>query len=72
IRHFFQLLLLVEWGRQYAFPASKYSIDPLLAVVQRNYLYGTVIEKAGKKNIRVTGICKHTWLNFFFHFPHAG
>lgn len=47
-----------EWGWQYAFPASKRSVDPRSNVVRRHHLDEAVLQRAVKEAIRAAGIIK--------------
>jgi integrase len=48
-----------EWGWQYAFPASKISIDPRTGERRRHHIDETVLQKAVKSAILQAQIAKH-------------
>ncbi len=47
-----------EWGWQYAFPASKRSVDPRSEEIRRHHLAETALQHAVKNAIRRAGITK--------------
>ena len=47
-----------EWGWQYAFPASARSVDPRSGEVHRHHLDETVLQRAVKRAVRISGIAK--------------
>lgn len=47
-----------EWGWQYVFPASARSVDPLSGEVHRHHLDETVLQRAVKRAVRISGIAK--------------
>ena len=47
-----------EWGWQYAFPASKLSVDPRSGKKRRHHIDETILQKAVKAAIRQAGIAK--------------
>jgi len=58
-----------EWGWQYVFPASGFSVDPRSGVTRRHHLYETSVQKAIAKAAREAGIVKlcgpHTFRHSF-------
>jgi integrase len=47
-----------EWGWQYAFPASRRSIDPRARVERRHHASPEVLQRAIKNAVRSAGIAK--------------
>lgn len=47
-----------EWGWQYVFPASARSVDPRSGEVHRHHLDETVLQRAVKRAVRISGIAK--------------
>lgn len=56
-----------EWGWQYAFPASKRSIDPRAGEERRHHLHETVLQYAVKRAVRQAGIDKPGSCHTFRH-----
>jgi integron integrase len=56
-----------EWGWQYVFPASQFSVDPRSGVTRRHHLYETSVQKAVSKAAREAGIVKPCGPHTFRH-----
>ena len=56
-----------EWGWQYVFPASKRSKDPRTGKERRHHIAETVLQKAVKGALRLTGITKNASCHTFRH-----
>lgn len=56
-----------EWGWQYVFPASKRSKDPRTGKERRHHIAETVLQKAVKSALRLTGITKNASCHTFRH-----
>jgi len=56
-----------EWGWQYVFPASQFSIDPRSGVKQRHHLDESAMQRAVHDAIRKAGIHKHASCHTFRH-----
>ncbi|MGH8651136.1 MAG: tyrosine-type recombinase/integrase, partial [Gammaproteobacteria bacterium] len=56
-----------EWYWQYAFPASKRSIDPRSGVERRHHLDPTVLQRAVKQAVRLAGLTKPGSCHSFRH-----
>lgn len=56
-----------EWGWQYVFPASQFSVDPRSGVSRRHHLYETSVQKAVAKAAREAGIVKPCGPHTFRH-----
>ncbi len=56
-----------EWGWQYVFPASKRSRDPRTGKERRHHIAETVLQKAVKNALRLTGITKNASCHTFRH-----
>jgi integron integrase len=56
-----------EWGWQYVFPASQFSVDPRSGVSRRHHLYETSVQKAVAKAGREAGIVKPCGPHTFRH-----
>jgi integron integrase len=56
-----------EWGWQYVFPASQFSVDPRSGVTRRHHLYETSVQKAVAKAAREAGIVKPCGPHTFRH-----
>lgn len=56
-----------EWGWQYVFPASKFSVDPRSGVTRRHHLYETSVQKAVARAAREAGIVKPCGPHTFRH-----
>ena len=57
----------LEWGWQYAFPASKRSPDPRSGVVRRHHLHPSALQKTVKEAMRSAGVTKHGGCHTFRH-----
>ncbi len=47
-----------EWGWQYAFPASKRSIDPMSRIERRHHIDPTVLQRGLRQAVRSAGLVK--------------
>jgi integron integrase len=56
-----------EWGWQYVFPASKFSVDPRSGAKQRHHLDASAMQKEVHEAIRKAGIHKHAGCHTFRH-----
>ena len=56
-----------EWGWQYVFPASQFSVDPRSGVTRRHHLYETSVQKAVVRAAREAGIVKPCGPHTFRH-----
>ncbi len=56
-----------EWGRQYVFPASQRSVDPLTGAIRRHHLDESVLQRAVKDAARKTSIAKDVSPHTFRH-----
>lgn len=56
-----------EWGWQYIFPASKFSVDPRSGIVRRHHLYETSVQKYVRKAAILAGINKPVGPHTFRH-----
>ena len=56
-----------EWGWQYVFPASQFSVDPRSGVTRRHHLYETSVQKAVARAAREAGIVKPCGPHTFRH-----
>lgn len=56
-----------EWGWQYVFPASQFSVDPRSGVTRRHHLYETSVQKAVRKAAIEAGIAKSVGPHTFRH-----
>ena len=48
-----------EWGWKYIFPATRLSVDPRSAILQRHHFDESAVQRAVKKAIQAAGIHKH-------------
>ena len=56
-----------EWGWQYAFPASKLSVDPRSGKIRRHHISEKTIQNAVKEAVRKSGIVKHASVHTLRH-----
>ena len=56
-----------EWGWQYLFPATRFSLDPVSGVVRRHHLDETVLQKAIRNAARHAKIDKEVSAHTFRH-----
>jgi integron integrase len=56
-----------EWGWQYVFPAKNISTDPLSGARRRHHLHESVLQRAVKRAVRLSGITKHVGCHTFRH-----
>lgn len=56
-----------EWGWQYVFPASQFSVDPRSGVTRRHHLYETSVQKSVSKAAKEAGIVKPCGPHTFRH-----
>lgn len=56
-----------EWGWQYVFPASQFSVDPRSGVTRRHHLYETSVQKAVSQAAKAAGIVKPCGPHTFRH-----
>jgi len=56
-----------EWGWQYVFPASQWSVDPLSGVIRRHHLDEGVLQRAVRNAARETSITKNVSPHTFRH-----
>lgn len=56
-----------DWGWQYVFPASQFSVDPRSGVTRRHHLYETSVQKAVSKAAHAAGIVKPCGPHTFRH-----
>ncbi len=56
-----------EWTWQYVFPAAKRSVDPRTGIQQRHHAAETVLQRAVKEAIRVSGVHKAASCHTFRH-----
>ncbi len=56
-----------EWGWQYAFPASKRSIDPRSGKERRHHIDEKSLQRAVKRAVRASGLAKPTTCHTFRH-----
>jgi integron integrase len=56
-----------EWGWQFVFPASKFSVDPRSGKTRRHHLHESVLQKAVKEACRQAGLSKHAGCHTFRH-----
>jgi integron integrase len=56
-----------EWGWQYVFPASQFSVDPRSGVTRRHHLYETSVQKAVARAAHEAGIVKPCGPHTFRH-----
>lgn len=47
-----------EWGWQYVFPTSKFSVDPRSGITRRHHLYETSVQKAIRRAAQAAGMVK--------------
>jgi integron integrase len=56
-----------EWCWQYVFPASKVSTDPRTGRKRRHHIHESVLQRAVKNAVRLSGIAKHVGCHTFRH-----
>lgn len=56
-----------EWIWQYVFPASKISTDPRTGVKRRHHIHESVLQRAVKKAVRMSGVAKQGSCHTFRH-----
>jgi site-specific recombinase XerD len=66
-RHLIRVKSLHNWGWQYVFPAKNISTDPLSGARRRHHLHESVLQRAVKRAVRLSGITKHVGCHTFRH-----
>ena len=56
-----------EWGWQYVFPAKNISTDPRTGARRRHHIHESVLQRAVKRAVRLSGITKHVGCHTFRH-----
>ena len=56
-----------EWGWQYVFPARNLSTDPRTGARRRHHIHESVLQRAVKRAVRLSGITKHVGCHTFRH-----
>ncbi len=56
-----------EWGRQYVFPAERFSADPRSKKIRRHHLHETVLQEAVKNAARKAGLHKQVSCHVLRH-----
>lgn len=56
-----------EWGWQYVFPARNISTDPRTGARRRHHIHESVLQRAVKRAVRLSGITKHVGCHTFRH-----
>jgi len=61
------LNLKYEWGWQYIFPSRSISTDPITGIRRRHHIHESVLQRALKKAVILSGITKHVGCHTFRH-----
>ena len=56
-----------EWGWQYVFPARNISTNPRTGMRRRHHIHESVLHRAVKRAVRLSGIPKHVGCHTFKH-----
>ena len=56
-----------EWGWQYVFPAKNISTDPRTGARRRHHIHESVLQRAVKRAVRLSGITKQLGCHTFRH-----